>query len=168
MGYGEVGKSELMYVLAIILVATTAWTGSSFTDMGVKSEWYDCVRPGLTPPSKIFPWVWTTLYVMIAIGLGRALASGNMLLVGLFIVNLILNAMWCYWYFYMRNIAAALFTIGLLWATTMAITVVGEDDKLILVCTLPYLGWISFAALLNMLSLNRASTCAPLEKVKNT
>lgn len=156
--------TELMYVLALALVATTAWTGSVFTNKGVRSEWYRCVRPGLTPPAAVFPWVWTTLYIMIAVAFGSAMASGDMVLVALFIINLILNAMWCYWYFYARHVSAALVNIALLWASTLAIIVVGKANKLVVACTLPYLGWISFASLLNMVSLDKAAFCGKLKE----
>jgi benzodiazapine receptor len=145
----------LPYLVASVAVIATAWTGSQFTSNGVKSEWYDCIKPALTPPAVVFPIVWTILYIMLAYSFGRAIASRDSLLVGLFIINLVLNAMWCYWYFRERNVVAALATIGILWASTVAILVVGKEDKAIVACVLPYLGWISFAALLNTLSIDK-------------
>ena len=140
-------------------VVATAWTGSKFTSASTGSEWYQCIKPGLTPPAAVFPVVWTMLYILLIAAFGRALTTADPLLVGLFIINLILNAMWCYWYFKERNISYALGNIVALWATTISILWVGQNDKLIVACVLPYLGWITFAALLNMLSLDNASKC---------
>lgn len=68
----------------------------------------------------------------------------------LFLVQLLLNAIWTPLFFGMHQIGLALVDITLLWlslvATLIAFWKVGRPAGLLLV---PYLAWVSFAAFLN-------------------
>ena len=117
--------------------------------------WYDALRkPSFNPPSWVFGPVWTALYIMMAVaawlvwrerGLGGA--RGPLALWG---VQLVLNVGWSILFFGARRPDLAFIEIVFLWAaivaTLLAFRRVRPAAGWLLV---PYLAWVSFAALLN-------------------
>ena len=143
-------KKITSIAVAITLVAVTAALGSLFTNASVKSDWYTQNKPKETPPNWVFPIVWTILYILIAIALSRALLANNIPMIILFIINLMLNVLWCYAYFKRQDPKSALAIITLLLVTIVAILAIAyTTDITILALLVPYLLWISFATFLN-------------------
>jgi translocator protein len=136
--------------LALFLVATSAAaiTGGLFTP----GPWYMALKkPWWTPPGWAFPVVWTLLYIMIAIAGWKAWqAQGLGLLVAVWCVQLILNAMWSWLMFGRKDIQAALIDAGGMWISIAAFTAlawpVSETSALLFV---PYLLWVTIAFILN-------------------
>ena len=113
-------------------------------------EW----RPSFAPPGWIFGPMWTLLYLMMALAAfgvwkirGWAGARGALVL---YVVQLVFNALWSVFFFGMRLGTASLVDIAILWllvlATLVAFWRVRFGFGLML---LPYLLWVSFAAVLN-------------------
>lgn len=142
------------YVVSFVTVATTMALGSMFTNSSVKSSWYECIKPSYTPPKWVFPIVWTTLYFMLFLAFAIALKAGDPVTISLFVATFVLNVAWCYFYFKMRNLQAALFDIALLVALAAYICF-RERSSVISYLVAPYLLWISFAATLNAASLQK-------------
>lgn len=155
-------KYFLNYLIAGVLVASAAISGSYFTSKNSKSSWYDCIKPKGTPPSFVFPIVWTTIYILLIIALGRSLAlpRENILVILLFVANLAINPMWCWAYFSEKRIKLALMLILILAASIVAIMFASRDIVVSLLL-LPYLAWISFATYLNFKSLEKEVECNP-------
>ncbi len=127
-----------------------------FTREGVQS-WYPRLRkPSFTPPPWIFGPVWTLLYGLMGTSLylvardGRADPKVARLAKGLFGLQLVLNGLWSVIFFRQRSPLYALVEIAFLWVaillTTLAFARVSRTAALLL---LPYLLWVSFAAVLN-------------------
>ncbi len=129
--------------------------GSIATSMSV-TDWYvQLVRPEWNPPSWVFAPVWTLLYVVMAVAAwlytvragSLSAASRGLTLFG---VQLVLNAAWSWLFFGFRAPAAALVEILVLWvailATTREFFALRRSAGWLMV---PYLLWVSFAALLN-------------------
>ena len=54
-------------IISSIAIISTAFIGSQFTKSNVNIQWYECIKPNITPPKYIFPIVWTILYILLAI-----------------------------------------------------------------------------------------------------
>lgn len=157
------------YLTAGAVVTMVAVLPSRTTAAATRSAWYRCIRPSLTPPSVVFPIVWTALYILIAISLAHVFllpaSLGKHLLLLAFAINLALNMVWSFLYFGSRNIRGALAVIVLLLLTT--VWIVMESYRLhakrwkahILV---PYLAWLCFATVLNAMSVAKEKECSSI------
>jgi translocator protein len=135
----------------IAIVFSAAWFGSHFTD----SEWYQQLQqPAWAPPGWVFAPVWTLLYLLMAIAAWLVWTSygwaGARFALTVFLVQLVLNALWSWIFFGLRQPGFALIEIVALWVL-IAVTLVAFSRKRPLsgALLLPYLAWVSFAAALN-------------------
>ena len=132
----------------------------SFAAAGVGSrflpgDWYDhLVKPAFNPPAWVFAPVWTPLDLVMGIaawlvwqkrGLARVAPARAP-----FLAQLALNAAWSWLFFGLHHLGWALVDLAALWlaigATLLAFWAHRPLAGLLLV---PYLLWVSFAALLN-------------------
>ena len=149
-------QKVLAYIISFILVAATSLSGQYFTSQSSKSDWYKRIAPKITPPSIVFPIVWTILYILIIIALGRALVKNNNTLIILFVINLLFNVIWCYVYFGLKNPMAAIPPLIVIIITAIYIAMLSyTTDRTITYLIIPYILWTSFALLLNSLSLRK-------------
>jgi translocator protein len=112
------------------------------------------VRPDWAPPGYLFGPVWTVLYALMGISAwlvwridGFRAASSALTL---FLVQLIVNALWS-WLFFAWQLGAVSFAdIVLLWALIVATLIAfARISPLAAALLIPYLLWVSFAAVLN-------------------
>lgn len=117
--------------------------------------WYAAlVKPLWTPPGWIFVPVWIVLYVLMGVALWliweRRSARLSSMAITLFMIQLILNVAWSWFFFGLHSPALAFADICLLWAAILATILlfasVYRPAALLLV---PYFLWVSFAAVLN-------------------
>ena len=137
------------------LAVTFAAAAVGAVASGQSREFYAQLdRPAWSPPGWIFGPVWTLLYALMAIAVwlvwrerGRA---GAKLAIRLFLAQLALNALWTWLFFAWRMGGGAFAEIVVLWlliaATIIAFWRVRPPAGALL---LPYLAWVSFAAVLN-------------------
>lgn len=114
----------------------------------------ELVRPDWAPPATVFGPVWTVLYVMMAVSAWlvwkrRELRLSRIALV-LFVLQLVLNALWT-WLFFGWNLGALSFVdIVALWALIVAtLALFWRVRPLAGFLLIPYLGWVTFASALN-------------------
>ncbi len=113
------------------------------------------VRPEWAPPGWLFGPVWTVLYALMSVAawlVWREHCSGpaRTLALGLFLAQLFFNALWSWLFFHWQLGGAALLDIIVLWLLIVAtIAAFRRINRLAAVLLLPYLLWVSFAALLN-------------------
>ncbi|MFN4328470.1 MAG: TspO/MBR family protein [Limnobacter sp.] len=115
----------------------------------------ELVRPDWAPPAKVFGPVWTTLYVLIGIALylvwsRRTTSPSANSWLGLFAVQLAVNAVWS-WLFFEWRLGLWAFVDCALLAVLVGVLVwrarpVSGVAALLL---LPYLAWVSFATVLS-------------------
>ncbi len=135
--------------LAVTFAA--AWAGARF----MPGEWYAALaKPWWNPPNWIFGPVWTVLYVLMAVAAWlvwrQAGFAGAGAALGLFLVQLALNALWSYLFFGLHRIDWALADILALWAAILAVLVLfWRVQAAAGTLLLPYLAWVSFATVLN-------------------
>jgi len=146
----------LMLALFVAITFAAAGLGAFFTSTSV-SNWYPMLRkPSWNPPAWIFGPVWTVLYLMMAIAAwlvwrkrGFDSAAGAL---GLFALQLALNALWSLLFFGLRNPLAGLVDIVPLWAAILATLVCfWKISPLAGVLLVPYWLWVSFATALNFM-----------------
>ncbi|MFC1806037.1 TspO/MBR family protein [Planctomycetota bacterium] len=147
-------KDVLALVVCLALCFGAAAIGSLFTGPAV-STWFQQIRkPSYSPPDWLFGPVWTALYATMAVAAWliwrKGDAASRRLPLFLFGVQLALNAAWSPIFFGLRSFGGAFVEIVALWlailATLVAFLPVSVPAGVLLV---PYLGWVSFAAVLN-------------------
>lgn len=139
-------------VLWVLAALAAGWIGSRFTP----GEWYaGLAKPSWNPPGSVFGPVWTVLYVLMGVAAWlvwrRGGFAGARVALSLFLVQLTLNALWSWLFFGLQNPPLAFVEILVLWCAILATLVsfwkVRPAAGALLV---PYLGWVSFAAALNL------------------
>jgi len=156
-----VKKRKFNYLLLAVCLAVSysvAFVGSLVTYSQVNSIWYKSIRPEITPPNFVFPIIWNLLFFMIGLSLFYALSSrkGNNKnkIVTLFSSNFALNVSWSYFYFGLKDIRLAMIDIVFLWFSILAMIVyLWNKERRSSLLLVPYLIWVAFAAVLNLLSI---------------
>jgi tryptophan-rich sensory protein len=117
-------------------------------------------KPSFNPPNWIFAPVWTTLFVLMALAAWRVHSrTGFGAAIGLWLAQLVFNALWSPAFFGLHNIALALADVlvllGLVVATTIAFF---RRDRIAGWLMVPYIAWVAFASALTfaILRLNPA------------
>jgi tryptophan-rich sensory protein len=146
--------AKIVAAVGVCLLAGAA--GGLFTSPAIPG-WYAALqKPAFNPPNWIFGPVWTALYIMMGVaaflvwdrgwrrpGVRHALA--------VFAAQLVLNVLWSALFFGARSPAAALVDIFALWLGILAsIILFARVSKAGAVLMVPYLLWVSFAAVLNV------------------
>lgn len=138
-------------IISILLSFLASAVGSLFT-AGSVSTWYTTlVKPGFNPPNWVFGPVWTILYLMIGISLYLVwIKKLNKTAFIIFIIQLFLNALWSILFFGIRSPLYAFIEIILLWiAILITIIYFYRINKISAYLLIPYILWVSFAAVLN-------------------
>ena len=145
-------------VKLIISIAIPVAVGSTagFFTAGAVDNWYQTInKPTWNPPNRVFAPVWTMLYVMMGVALffvwkSEASSVLKKKAVTLFAAQLILNFFWSFIFFYQHQPGWALVEIVVMWVsillTIFAFAKVSKTAAWLLV---PYISWVSFAAILN-------------------
>ena len=116
--------------------------------------YHQLAQPGWAPPSSWFGRVWTALYALMAIAAWLVWREGGWRRqrgpLRSFVVQLVVNALWSWLFFAWHQGAMSFVDIVLLWLLIVA-TLVGfwRVRPLAGMLLVPYLGWVSFAAVLN-------------------
>ena len=135
----------------LVLSFSAASLGAFF----MPGEWYATLKkPSWNPPDWIFGPVWSALYTMMAVAAWLVWKRGGFAAqrrpLTLFLVQLALNAAWTPLFFGLHRPGLAFAEIVMLWlaiaATLAAFRPVSRPAAWLLV---PYLAWVSFAAVLN-------------------
>ncbi len=144
------------------IVGLVGWLALSFAASGIgavasiraASFYGELAQPAWAPPSWVFGPMWTLLYAMMAVAAWLVWRSGgfraNRTALGLFLLQLVVNALWSWLFFAWHLGAWAFFDILLLWVL-IAATLLSfwRARPLAGVLLIPYLLWVSFAGALN-------------------
>ncbi|MHA1555113.1 MAG: TspO/MBR family protein [Alphaproteobacteria bacterium] len=150
----QTGTSRLVGLVAFVGAAlATGWVGSIATTAGLQT-WYPALeKPMFTPPSTIFPLVWTILYVLMGLAAwlvwNKPGSVRRNAALAAFFVQLALNAAWLWAFFGAQSTRLGLGAVILLLlavaVTTMAFWRLSRLAALLL---LPTLAWVAFATVL--------------------
>ncbi|VVB83724.1 TspO/MBR family protein [uncultured archaeon] len=145
-------------ITSFIVVYAAAFIGSIFTSQGVNSDWYQSVKPVITPPNWVFPVVWNILFFLIFVSLYASLVSARKKILKLrigviFGINFILNILWSVLYFGLKNPLLAYFDLLLLMISILSmIFIIWKINRKASWLLVPYFLWVGFAGILNYLS----------------
>ena len=112
------------------------------------------IRPTWAPPAWLFGPVWSLLYAMMAVSAWLVWTQGGWakakFALSLFVVQLAANVLWS-WLFFAGHLGAVAFAeIVLLWLLIAGNAIVfWRIHRFAATLLLPYLLWVSFAAVLN-------------------
>lgn len=141
-------------VVTVPLVLLLGFGSGRSVTAGGDNLWYAALaKPSLNPPDWVFPVAWTILYILQGLALAMILnargASGRWIGAALFVVGFVLALVWTPLFFGAHQVGTALAVIAgmiaLGIATTIAFARVRAAAAWLMV---PYLVWISFAAVL--------------------
>jgi translocator protein len=155
-----VTKRDIGWLIGLQIASFTAAGLGALVSASAVKTWYPGLsKPGWTPPGAVFAPVWTVLYFTIGLSawfVRRTVeqqperAPVAQAAFAAWLVQLGLNVLWSVVFFGQRRIGAGLVTIIGLWVAVVGCVVlsarVWRPAGIILV---PYLAWISFAAVLN-------------------
>ena len=146
----------LMLLVAVALSAgLLAYAFSPAASSGAAAWYGSLVKPAWLPPQGWFAPIWTVLYVSMGTALwvvwreryhqarGRALFAYSL--------QLVLNALWAPLFFGLHDIGACLFICVVLWISiAWTLREFARIRPLAAIIMIPYLIWVSVAAVMNL------------------
>jgi benzodiazapine receptor len=142
------------FIINLAIPLAIGLIGSVFTS-GSESIWYmNLQKPSFNPPGWLFGPVWSALYILIGISSylvwkKRAQIAHLPRVAAVYFIQLLLNLLWSFLFFYAHNIGAALIEIiVLLVVIVINANVFYKIDKTAGLLFIPYFLWVCFATLL--------------------
>lgn len=142
-------------VISLVLCQMAGVFGSIFNIRSLKTWYPSLVKPSFNPPSWVFAPVWILLFFLMGVALFRIwrlgwTTPGVRTAMSLFFLQLVLNVAWSGLFFGLRQPAWAFVEIWVLWGLILVCILLFRDlDRISAWLMVPYLGWVSFAAILN-------------------
>ncbi len=141
--------------LAIVLCQSAGIIGAVFTFSSVSTWYVGLDKPSFNPPNWVFGPVWTMLYLMMGVSLylvwGKRAEVNISKPLKLFAVQLVLNTLWSIVFFGFKSPLGGLLVISLLWvAIVSTIYYFRKISQTAAILLVPYILWVSFAAVLNL------------------
>lgn len=141
---------------SFILVFITALLASYFTKHGM-AGFYDTLElPGATPPNHYFSYAWGAIYILLFLSFFIILNSQKSLeefdeANALFAMQLFLQILWTFSFFYMEQLYASAVVIVILdMVAALMLHTFFFINKRAFVLLVPYLAWLLFATYLNI------------------
>lgn len=148
-------RAVIALTLAVGISELAGLIGSFFTVSAI-SDWYVFLeKPALSPPSWVFGPVWTALYALMGVAASLVWKNGwekkeVKKALGVFGIQLFLNAIWSVIFFGLKSPGWALVDIIALWlAIIWTMAVFYKISKPATYLLIPYILWVSFASYLN-------------------
>ena len=145
-------RREVVVLVGMVL-GVNALGASPSVFVGSDTTWFE--RPWFFPPEILFPVVWTALFTLMGVALFLVWRTGTdrrdvRLALGAFAVQLVLNIAWTPVFFGLQRPGLGVLVIGALWVAIVGTTIAFDRvSRLAAGLLLPYLGWVTFAAVLN-------------------
>ena len=147
-------KQQVFGLVGWLLVSFTTSAIGAIASIQARSFYSELVQPEWAPPGWLFGPVWSTLFLLMAIAAWLVWRKGGFsvqrIALGLFLVQLAVNAIWS-WFFFVWHVGAiALINIVVLWVLIVAmIKAFWQVHRGAAMLLVPYLAWVSFAGFLN-------------------
>ena len=172
-------NKKIKFIVSILVCQLAGIIGSFFTAPAIPTSWFtELKKPSFFPPNWLFAPAWTFLYLLMGISLflvwkknwGIIIPAGEQEkkawnpfstklwrgswreenAIFIFALQLVLNILWSVIFFGLRSPGIAFFEILMLWVAILY-TIVNfyRRSKPAAYLLIPYILWVSFAALLN-------------------
>lgn len=150
-------------VAALIISLVVCFAAAALGALATRSapEFYAALsRPDWAPPASVFGPVWSILYTLMAIAAWLVWRqqgfAGARIALGLFVIQLALNALWSWLFFaWRRGLMAELEIVVLLVTIALTIAAFWRVRPLAGALMLPYLAWVTFATALTFALVRR-------------
>jgi len=143
----------LRLVGTIVLCEAVGGLGALATTPNITSWYAALAKPSFSPPNWLFGPAWTILYALMGIALfliWEAKAKNKTTAYTVFFIQLALNLLWSFLFFYFHLPLVAFVEIVLMWifilASMISFSKISKPASWLL---LPYILWVTFASALN-------------------
>src|SRR3989344_2656891 len=146
----------IIFIICILLSYSAGVFGSFFSASSVSSEWYNSIKPSITPPSWIFPFIWNIIYFLIGVSLFYLWITpskyNKQRIFVAFAINIIANGFWSFLFFGLQQPVLAFIDLlvilsSLIWIMYFSLDISHKSVYFLM----PYLIWLVFAGMLNFL-----------------
>jgi tryptophan-rich sensory protein len=152
----KINPNEILKLFISIIICQFAGViGSVFTTPAIPTWYATLVKPSFAPPNWIFSPVWISLYLLMGISAFLVWRKGienpqvNLAL-RFFIIQLVLNSLWSVLFFGLKSPLLGFIEIIFLWIFILLTSLYFFRVSTIAgTLLLPYLLWVSFAAVQN-------------------
>jgi len=156
-------KKGIRVVIAVLICELAGVVGGLFTRPSIPGWYAGLAKPSFNPPSAVFGPVWITLYALMGIAAWlvyekRAKGTDVRRPLAIFVAQLVVNVLWSVMFFGAHQILPAFVIIVALWVLiAAAIGLFWKISRPAALLLVPYILWVSFAAVLNaaLYALNR-------------
>lgn len=147
-------QQQIIGLVIWLMVCFAASAIGAVASVQARSFYVVLSQPSWAPPGWLFGPVWTALYTLMAIAAWLVWRQGgfkkNQVALSLFLLQLVLNALWSWLFFAWQMGAASLVNIILLWVLILAtLWTFKQTSKWSALLMIPYLLWVGFATALN-------------------
>ena len=153
---GEKARDVLKLILSLVVCQCAGLIGAVFTTPAIETWYAALIKPSFTPPDWLFAPAWGTLYLLMGIaafliwrrGLAQAGTKSALLI---FLIQLVLNTLWSVVFFGFESPLGGVIVIIILWVVILlAVLKFFRLSTAAGALLLPYILWVSFAAVLNI------------------
>ena len=141
------------FLIAFVVAQAIGGIGAFTTDLG---PWYQSLnKPWWQPPDWLFGPAWTTIFGLTAASAAFAwrnatTRTSRAAIVVLYLTSGLFNILWSALFFQIKRPDWALIEAGALWVSVLIpILVVSRYSKKAAWLLVPYISWVTFAAILN-------------------
>ena len=149
-------KSDILkLIVSLIICQLAGFVGSLFTTPSIPTWYASLEKPSFNPPNWVFSPVWISLFVLMGISLFLVWQKtlhypGVSSALFWFGIQLFLNMLWSVLFFGLKSPFFAFVGIIFLWVAIFLTLVKSfKVSRLAGVLFVPYICWVSFAAVLN-------------------
>ena len=143
----------LKLIGTIVLCEAIGGLGAIATTPNITSWYLTLVKPSFSPPNWLFGPAWTLLYALTGIALfliWESKSKNKTTAYVYFYIQLFLNLLWSFIFFYFKLPLSAFIEIIALWGFILAtIVVFSKISKPAGWLLVPYVLWVTFASVLN-------------------
>ena len=142
------------YAFWILLAEAVGALSGWVTRDGTEAYNTSVLQPSFSPPSIVFPIVWAILFALMGIGASRIWlappSAARTQSTVLFLLQLAVNFFWSIIFFNMQAFGFAFVWLILLWILILWMIIsFYKVDRAAAYLQIPYLLWVTFAAILN-------------------
>ncbi len=146
-------RTSIAIPVSVLICFAVGLTASYFQNDALKL-WYPLLnKSSITPPTIVFPIVWSILYMLMGISAGLVIGSTRPRrreVIWLFVLQLLFNFMWCILFFTMRNPLLGLIDIVLLDLLVLLYIIRSYTvSRAAAYLFIPYIVWLMIATYLN-------------------
>ncbi len=142
-----------VYIFSVLFPLIVGGLSALCTSGNMKNLFNEIIKPPLSPPSWLFPVVWSVLFILMGIGSAKVYLSpaskNRASALRLYLINLFLNFFWSIIFF---NFRAFLFAFIWLLALLLIIILMTvrfyKAERISGLLQIPYILWVTFAGYL--------------------